>query len=194
MKNFWKWFIAGMLVAGLGVLIITSIKRENRYFNKIELSSNNTVVNRSDMSYLDTIISVGLDELQIKDVLVLAREITLIPKQEDGIKWNAHIVHGPSLDSPRNTFLLEIRKLTKQEAISTISHELIHLAQFYKGDYKARGTYIIWKGDTIQGQNIPEYQHREWEQEARGLGKILSLRLNDLLIQDENERTTSSNK
>jgi predicted metallopeptidase len=141
------------------------------YFDKIELSDKNFVVNRTETTYLDTIIKIGLEELGYTNIVVFTRPISIdggIPNIELKAHIIASIVNG-------NSYLIEIDKDSRSGTIESISHELIHLNQMNSGNLKMGKDYVIWKKDTIR--NIPEYADREWEQDAVGMGKILEERI-----------------
>lgn len=173
-----KQVVIGIILALIIIIAIGiyfSEKEEVKFFNKVQISSNNYVLNRSDMKYLDTIILVGLDELKIKGVLILVREITI--KNNSELKLKAHIVGGSS-----QQYLIEVDNSFKSDIISSISHELIHLKQMEDGRLINTPNYLIWEKDTLS-TNIPEYDERPWEVEARGLGKLLEIRVKNLLYE-----------
>ena len=163
-----------LILVLLTILVLSNIKQT--YFKSVELSNDNIVFSRSDMNYLDTIVCVGLDELDIKGVRVYIRAITL-PKEADFV-IKAHIVQ-----STVNTtdYLIEIDNSDRDDIITTLSHELIHLQQLNTGKLKNSKDYVIWNSDTIR--NPPTYFDREWEKEASKLGSKLEVKIKNRLYE-----------
>lgn len=169
MKQIWKWVIAILLIGGLTFLIVKSIENEKRYFNKIELSSDNYVKNQTNYVYLDTVIKVGLEELKLEKIVVLIRELT-VKSTEPNMDLKARIVAQPGLKNP-STFLIEIDKASKSDHIHSISHELIHLLHMNSGKLLNSEDGVYWNGELVNP--VPPYEDREWEIQAVGLGKKL---------------------
>ena len=67
-----------------------------------------------------------------------------------------------------NTYIVEIGNLTKKDTLTTIAHEMIHVAQYDRGDLVQKrnlftGTKVLWKG--VDHTNT-EYRSKPWEIEA----------------------------
>ena len=137
-----KWLLS-ILVILLGVILLIIYTPKEQYFNEINLNNDNFVRNTTEISYLDTIIKVGLDELELKQVVVFTRGITIEDDRED-FELIAHIKEGLN-----NVYLLEINKKSRNDMIGIVSHELIHLRQLYTNRLVVASDYIIWKTDTI---------------------------------------------
>jgi len=168
MKKIWKWVVAVIILIVIFLLLYNP--KEN-YFNKAELSKDNAIINRTDNKALDTILKVGLDELELSGIVISVRRITIESDVPD-LVLKAHI--SASRNSP-NVYLLEINKSLRSDIIKSVSHELIHLKQLNNKKLKVGMDYLIWKGDTIQ--NIPNYEDREWEQEAVREGRVLEAKI-----------------
>lgn len=175
-KTLWIVLITALLIAGIVLLIRYNLKSEKEtYFNKIELVNPSIIVNRTDMKYLDTVVSVGLEELDIRNVFVIIRNQSR-DNDKDGYVFKALIRAGKS---PSNQYLIEIDESTKSDIIESISHELIHLKQYHTKKLTIDTNYLVWKGDTIR--HIIPYEDREWEQEAFGLGRVLEIQIRSIL-------------
>lgn len=173
MENTKKWvFIIIFILSIIGGIILIYNSRE-KHFNKIELNKNNYILNKTDMEYIDTVLSVGLDELDISGVSIYARGIT-INNNIGELTLLGHIIAGEN-----NQYLIEINPNNKSEIIKIVSHELIHLQQMKTGKFKVTKTYVLWKGDTLY--NPPPYEEREWELEAVEKGLILEKQINSVL-------------
>ena len=170
----WKWVIVGIVAVILIFFIWRSIKSENIFFDKVELNDNNFIRNNTKLKYLDTILKVGLDVLEMDGVIVFARPLTI--KSDGDIEYQARIIAGES----NNQYLMEIDKSNKGDIIGSISHELIHLQQYRSGNLTVTKDYVIWKGDTLV-DNIPDYFDRPWEIEAVNEGRVLERQIRDIL-------------
>jgi hypothetical protein len=162
------------IIVIIGIIYI--ISRGEKVFNKVELSNNNSVLNRTSIKFIDTIVSTGLDELKIKNVFVLLRPITIVNKEE-GTELIAHIVKGSN-----HQYLIEVRNSNRQELIYIISHELIHLKQLEDGKFKNSPNYVVWKSDTLYIKDIPDYFSRPWEIEAIELSTELDRNISSKLF------------
>jgi len=176
MKKVWKWVIAIVILI---IIFLMLYKPKENYFDRIELSKDNAIINRTEIKFLDTILKVGLDELGLKTIIISVRNITIKSDVPD-LDLRAHIL--VSRESP-NVYLLEIKKDHRSTVIKNLSHELIHLQQFNSGELRFGKDYLIWKGDTLHKQNIPNYEDREWELDAVSKGKLLEVRIKNRLYQ-----------
>jgi len=171
------------ILIGIAIGIYQSNKKENIYFNKIELTKNNYVRNGTELRYIDTVASVGLDILDIKLVTLYIKPLSVIDCDVN-LVLKAHIVAGDNQGLFKQ-YLIEIDKSNKREIISIISHELIHLKQYNSNELKMSEEYLIWKNDTLV-DNIPEYFDRPWEIEAEKEGKILEKKIRAILYPENN--------
>lgn len=172
MESSKKYIIGIVIVIILAVsfIIYNSYRQEQIYFNKVELSHQNHVINRTDLSYLDTIVSVGLDELEIVGITVMITPVTFdISNYEREYKLRAFTLEG----GDNSQYLIQIRSSSKKTIIETISHELIHIKQLNSDIFKTEDTYVIWHNDTIHSDDMVEYILRPWETNAFEDGEIL---------------------
>ena len=65
----------------------------------------------------------------------------------------------------RKKGIIYIDNFSRDEYITILSHELIHLKQYYNGELKINSTDVIWKGDIID-LTLYTYENRPWEREA----------------------------
>ena len=130
-------------------------------FNEYEFSEVNVVYNKTEPDYLDTIVHVGLDILDIQGIIVIIDDM---PDNAYGL--GAYVT---TQFFGGNQYVLNIKKNEPlQNQIKYIAHELIHIKQYYDGDLIwLGGTDVVWKEDTLRDieKNIP-YSLREWEVEA----------------------------
>lgn len=156
-----KYKIIILILIGILTLIIIFYPREIKYFNKIDLDTNTLVVNKNKTNYLDTIIKVGLSELNIKPDIILVRNMEGITfNKEEGLEIKAFI------RKEKNGFIIYMNNYSRNEYIKILSHELIHLRDMYTNDLYVSDSLVIYKGEIYTNTTIPEYFDRPWEKEA----------------------------
>lgn len=129
------------------------------YFNKFSFDSNKIVLNNTKIPYLDTIIQSGLQNLPIDNVIVQINDFNSYTLNSFDKNYDAHIIQYEGY------YIIYIKKFSKQEYIRILSHELIHLKQYYTNELKISNNITIWKGDTIN-VNSYKYDDRPWEKDA----------------------------
>lgn len=162
------WVIILVLVL-LG-LIIYLANRPERQFENYEFSGNNLVFNLHEKTYLDTIVHVGLDKMELQGALVIIRPQTK-PKEIDGkYETEAYIVTNGQ------QYVIWIKpNLDRAKAINVLAHELIHLKQYATGQlWVVGGKTIMWQGEIIPDITQIEYSERPWEIQAFQQGAYLS--------------------
>lgn len=162
-----------LLVVGLGVYFLN---KEEKYFNKVELETKNYVGLRVGESYIDTIIKVGLKELNIEGISVLVRPIPekLLKSYQDlGMELKGAVVGSG------NQYVLSIDKLSRKMTILVIAHELLHIKQYHTGDL------VVQEGVFYKGINYSfelEYHKRPWELDAFEGDQRLADKIADILL------------
>lgn len=144
------------------VLLFVFIKSSNgsdRPFNQVVLSENNNIGNTALPTFYDTILSVGLDEVGIQFQSVSISKLSDGAKSQFDGQLKAHLRYFG------NFFYLFIDDMDKEEAITVISHEIIHIQQYLNQDLIYEEDQLIWKGEEID-LNSKEYERRPWEIEA----------------------------
>jgi len=170
--------IAIVMILAVSFIIYNSYRQEQVHFNKVELSHQNHIINRTDLPYLDTIVSVGLDELDVVGITVMITPVTFdVSRFEREYKLSAFTLEGYA----NSQYLIQIRSSDKQSIIETISHELIHIKQLNLDILKTEDTYVIWYNDTIYSDDMVEYLLRPWETNAFEDGEILENKITNKL-------------
>lgn len=144
-------------------------------FNQIELSNNNQIENNTAITFIDTIASVGLDELGLKGIKLLIYPLTDAAKDNFNGELKAHIRYF------EGTYYLFIDEMSREKSITVVSHELIHITQYHSGvlDYLGDGN-ILWQGDLYSVKEI-EYEGRPWETDAYARESELSTKVSGIL-------------
>lgn len=154
--------LLALLIGAVILLLPLLLNRKTRpeYFKQVQLNETIQVVNNTDQQYLDTIVSIGLDQLGIADVTVLLYPLSETLKQSSGGDLFAHI-----RESDGTFYIFLDDKLDRSEAITVISHELIHLKQYYEKRFIYKDGTVTWMGIKYKLEQIA-YDERPWENEA----------------------------
>lgn len=184
MKNkYLKIILICLGVLALAYVIYLGSKQKDVKFNAVELSEDHQIINQTSRNYLDTIISVGLSEMGISGfkvyVMNLGEEFKNNPAKGTGDMNLKATVFNYGSD-----FIMYVdESVDKGLAIEVITHELIHLGQFWSGDLKVinKSGTVIWKGQIIEALSV-DYESRPWEIEAFDKGRKLSSDVSDILI------------
>lgn len=170
--------IIGIILAILLLIFIIYkiVTYKEPMFNKFPFQKNHYVFNTTEINYLDTIVHSGLQKLEIDSAIVIIKP--LINKQGllGDMDVKAHII------GENYQYIIYIDRFSRYENIEILSHELIHLKQYYKHEFKLvdNGKTPIWKGDTINVKNYT-YENRPWEKEAYANSSKLAEEMKKLL-------------
>ena len=160
-------------------LIYKAVTYTEAGFKQVELKTNNNIVyNSTGRSYMDSIIYVGLDQMNINGVMVVIRPM-LKPKSSEDLTLKAHIV------ATDFNYIIFTDNYPRAETISILSHELIHLQQYHSGKLVIKGNQLTWKGETSDLDtwlNV-SYANRPWEQEAFREQLELTTKVRNILYQ-----------
>jgi len=136
-------------------------------FQPITFSNNNLVSNRATKDYLDTIVSVGLDLLDIKGVSVLIQDMDTM------VQIGEYDVAAYIIGKNKQYIIKTNPNLSRDMAITVMSHEIIHLLQIEKLQLVKIGNYIMWMNTIYKNANDIPYGEREWERDAFTYGRLL---------------------
>jgi len=106
-------------------------------YQPVILSENNDITNTTIWTYLDTVVSVGLDELDVKGTPVLIQPMNERMRSRfessEGMELEAYIAEW------MEGYTICVNKdLGRSRAIEIMAHELLHLAQYQKGRLDCR--------------------------------------------------------
>ena len=166
-----------LLLLGLIVYFISNQKQE-RTFKIVTLSHNNIITNKTSKSYLDTLVSEGLDVLGLKGEYVMIK--TLDPSLKGSLgpdnELRAHII------GQNNQYIIYVGDLSREESLTVLSHELIHLEQYSSGRLiRMEDHFIMFDDEVFNVDNVP-YKERPWEIEAFKNETDLKIKLGELLF------------
>jgi hypothetical protein len=174
-----KNIVIGIIVVLLiGFVIYKLSNQKQQTFKKVTLSRNNIISNKTSKSYLDTLVSQGLDVLGLKGEYVMIRTMDPSLKGTLGAdtELRAYII------GERNQYIIYIGDLNRQESLTILSHELIHLQQYTSGRLiRMEDRFMMFDGEVYNVDNI-EYKNRPWEIEAFNKETGLKIKLEELLF------------
>jgi hypothetical protein len=173
-----KNIVIGIIVLLLiGLVIYFLSNQKERTFNRVTLSHNNIITNKTSKSFLDTLVSKGLDVLDLKGEFVMIKTMDNSRKNSLGsdTELRAYII-GES-----NQYIIYIDDLNREESLTILSHELIHLQQ-YSTDRLIRmeDSFIMFDGKVYNVNEI-SYIDRPWEIEAFKKQNDLKTKLEKIL-------------
>ena len=195
LKKYYKWIIGITIL----LLVIFSVFKYNKKqafyekiqsalqfgvykeqtFNRIDIQTTNMVANRTDRDYLDSIVYVGLNELNLDSVAITIRQISpdVQARFDSESQLKAHII------GKENQYIIFVDEMSRDEAIKVLSHELIHLKQYYTKKLILEKDKVYWDGREIYQTEIneTEYQRRPWEAEAFAGQRGLENKIREIL-------------
>lgn len=179
MKIAHKAILIGLGLILLGILIYFISNQKEVLYKQVELNHNkNIVFNQTNKTYYDTILYVGLKELEIEGVVVTVRELSEGAKENFRQQGGDLLAHLRELDGDYYLFISDI---DKSDAIKVLSHELIHLKQYYTKEILYANNIIYWK-DQKYDLNTISYDDRPWETDAFNKQTELSNKISNILI------------
>lgn len=150
-----------ILIMGFIVLTISSLNNDDTedYFKEVELSNTNTVINSLNrLHYYDTILIVGMEVAGLNGVTIILNNLSDAAKNQFSGELKAHI------RLYNGNYYLFLGALNRDEAITVISHEIIHMQQYQSGDFVYENEEITWLG--IPYSLDGDYETRPWERDA----------------------------
>jgi hypothetical protein len=160
MKQILLQITLGLIFIVAIILFATNVKASEEPFKEVVLSGNNTVSNNVSISYLDTIMSVGLDKMGIEGITVVISDLSDAAKDQFNGELKAHVRFF------NGVYYLFIDKLGRHESMRVIAHEIIHINQYNTGKlYYDQNGQLFWDGELFDLNNI-EYEIRPWERDA----------------------------
>jgi predicted metallopeptidase len=152
---------------------------QEQTFKQLDIKTTNMVVNRTEDNYLDSVVHVGLNELGMDSIAVSIRPITDEVKQRFDSEGNlkAHIL------GRGRQYIIFLDDMSRDESIKILSHELIHLRQYFTEKLILHKNGVIWNGKVISEYEVSElkYDDRPWEIEAFGEQRKLENKIRNIL-------------
>lgn len=194
-KKYYKWIIGVVVLLLVLFLVLNYNKKQAFYerlqsalqfgvykeqtFNRIDIETTNMIANRTDRNYLDSIVYVGLNELNLDSVAVTIRQISpeVQAMFDSNSQLKAHII------GKGKQYVIFVDDMSRDEAIKVLSHELVHLKQYYTKKLILEKDKVIWDGREVYQTEINEtkYEQRPWEAEAFAGQRGLENKIREIL-------------
>jgi hypothetical protein len=151
-----------ILLLIFGIYKLTTLKEKT--FKIVNFEKRNFIQNKTDKSYLDTIIHIGMNELGIDGTYIIIKPLTEETKKQfsNELELKAHI------KGLGKQYVIWVDDMDREESILVFSHELIHLRQYYNGKLVVSNNLIKWNEQIIPVNELSniDYNTRPWEIEA----------------------------
>ena len=169
--------LAALLLLGALIWWLIQTPVKSPYYKQVVLTGNNDITNTTEWTYLDTVVSVGMSQLDIRGVNVLIQPMSERIKtkfeESEGVELEAYIAEWME-----GYTICVNGELGRSKAIDVIAHELVHLTQYRDKELVlTEGTVVLWMGTRYDVLGIP-YNDRPWERDAfaRQRSLVASLR------------------
>lgn len=146
-------------------------------FNKITFNSSCKIHNYTSMQFVDTILQAGLRVVGIDSTTIIVQYLDKNKLSLGQYEIEAYVTESALC------YFLYLKPNGKLTSIRLLSHELIHIKQYYFNELSVNNSnFAIWKGDTIY-KNDKDYKNYPWEKEAFSNQSEIEKQLKTLLIQ-----------
>ena len=172
-----NWIIILLIILVLGVVIWLIVSQKEKKFKYIIIENNNIINTLKEKTYLDTIVYSGIKSLELKGLIIIIKPLS------DNIKKNfsSELELKAFITGEDNSYTIYVEtNMSRSVYITTFSHELIHLKQYYTKDLIMKNNIPIWKGKEVNLNSVI-YQDRPWEIEAFANQKDLEAKMNKIL-------------
>jgi hypothetical protein len=180
MKTTLKKYVGVIILLLLVIFGIYKLStRKERTFKIVQIDKYNFIQNKTNKPYLDSIIHVGMNELGISGTYIIIKPLTEQTKQQFSSELNlkAHI------KGLGKQYVIWVDDMDRDESITVLSHELIHLRQYYNGKLIVTNELIKWDDQVIPVNELSsiDYNARPWEIEAFQEQKYLDIDIRKVL-------------
>ena len=142
----------------VGLIVYLNRPRPEQYFKTTPLSTNNSIYNETDMDFMDTIVSVGLSELKLNDIEVEIRPMDIMVQDKFNTDNANNTLKAFIVQLSENNYMVYSGRLTREEALTMLSHELIHLKQYYTKKLILEKDKVYWDGEEMYQTEINEIE------------------------------------
>jgi hypothetical protein len=149
-----------IVLLGLVVWLIID-QSKHHYFKRAQFSENNIVINYTKYPYMDTIVYVGLDSLDMCDMTVTVKRLS----EEAKANFPEDLELRGMIYGDGHQYVMYVTDASRSEHINIVAHELIHLRQYYSKQLVYDGWYVYWNRAKYDLKEI-EYGIRPWEADA----------------------------
>lgn len=159
-----KWIIILFIILIIGIITFFIINQKEKYFNHIIIENTNILNTIKNKNYLDTIIYTGVKSLEIENLIIVVRPLT--QENIENLSFDNKLELKAHIQGMDDTYIIWINPNENRSTyIEILSHELIHLKQYYTKELLISDNNIYWKNQIIN-INDYTYENRPWEVEA----------------------------
>lgn len=142
-----------------------------------------TPATREDLKFLATLCIVAAHDLKYIETTDFGNWTIMFDDKGDLEKQ--HFL-GATVSQDYVNYISLNPKLTEDNILAVIAHEIIHQIQFMRGDaqYSDGISGITWKGQQVEllPGNHPDYRNQPWEEEAYRLAPNILKSIKDVGI------------
>lgn len=171
----WKELIVLVIIIFITITLIV-IRKGDKPFKKVDIQTSNHITNLTAKPYVDTILVAGIKELGIENTFIVVKTLENTEKEFADIVYDlkGHIVNSG------NQYIIYVIDTNKDNTIEILSHELIHMKQFYTKELEIKKINVVWRNKIYDGINIP-YDQRPWELDASSREDSLKEKMQEFL-------------
>jgi hypothetical protein len=155
--------ILGIIVVFTTVFFIflKNDQHDSEYFKQVSFKNKNTITNSTDRFYIDTIVRVALDILNLENehVIIMNLDKSMESALGKDIQMKAHVKQYD------NKYVIFLSEVSRADAIATLCHECIHIRQYSNRKLIVLQDLVFWNDVLMYPRDIP-YEDRPWEIEA----------------------------
>lgn len=179
MKKWLKILIIVLIVIIIGFIIWKIATYQEKTFKPITIENNHIFNTIDNKNYLDTIVFSGIKSLDIDSLIIIIKPLS--QKDKNDFLWENNSELKAHIKGEGNTYIIYIQtSLGRNEYIEIMSHELIHLNQYYTEKLQIIEGKVYWENKEIDLDKY-SYEKRPWEKEAYENQKELAKKMKLLL-------------
>jgi len=166
------YLLLGVAILGVVLLIIFTPKL-NTDFDHVEVPRTYSIINKTDLDYIDKVATVGLLEMGLDTIYLQIYPMgdETVSKSKDDVDIVGRVISDKEGTS---SYIMQIdTKMSVRDIIKTIAHEIIHIEQHESGklikhrDENGTITGIVtWDGWPHYDIFKMNYEDFPWEKDA----------------------------
>jgi hypothetical protein len=133
-------------------------EKSYKYKNSTIIINNNVINDISNKPYIDSVINIGLNNLNISGINVIVKEFN---NNSNNTNYLGYVKKYND-----NDYIIWIDKMTKDKIILILSHELIHIKQYHTKQLMIKNSNVFWNNQIVYINDYDDYYQRPWENEA----------------------------